>query len=76
MAKDGDVNTKIFQSSIRNKQQKPTVSRIKDEEGEWLESAKDAKEAAVSFFKGQLMEETMALSSSLIDNIPQVLTTS
>lgn len=49
--KDGGMNTKFIHAHDRGKRMGPQVSRIIDNNGNWLESEEEMAKEAVEFFQ-------------------------
>lgn len=46
-------NTKNFHTFVKGRRNRLRVSRIQNDEGEWLENQEDIAQAAVAFYKDQ-----------------------
>lgn len=55
--KDGERNTKFFHAVVKGRRSRLKITRIQNDEGEWMENQADIAEEAVSFFQRQFTKE-------------------
>ncbi|XP_019251288.1 PREDICTED: uncharacterized protein LOC109230219 [Nicotiana attenuata] len=71
--RDSDRNTKYFHAQVRGKRKRPLLSRILDNNGNWLDSQKDMAREAVEFFQAQFIEDRVPTNFDIIQYVPKLV---
>lgn len=71
--KDGERNTKFFHSVVKGRRSRLKVSRIQNEEGEWMENQNDIAEAAVEFYKDQFTRQDHDIDWDILNDLPKLI---
>lgn len=70
----GDRNTRFFHSLVKGRRQRMKVSRIKNDQGIWIEEEEQVAAEAVSHFDQQFHQDRDATDFSLLSHIPESIT--
>nr|XP_027083663.1 uncharacterized protein LOC113705962 [Coffea arabica] len=71
---EGDRNTKFFHSVVKNRRVRSVIHRIRNGQGEWVESDDGIGAEAIRYFEGLFTDQRPASSSDLLQHIPAILT--
>lgn len=72
--KDGERNTKFFHTVVKGRRSRLKVSRIQNEQGEWLESQEEIVNPAVEFYKQQFQRQDAQSDSDMLAELPCIIT--
>nr|XP_016460145.1 PREDICTED: uncharacterized protein LOC107783655 [Nicotiana tabacum] len=70
---EGDNNTRFFGSVINSRRKKLKLTRIKKQDGTWIENKDDIVTEAVAFFEQQFAQETTCRDFSMPRRLPRVI---
>lgn len=70
---DGDNSTNFFHSVINSKRKKLTITRIKKEDGTWIDNISDIADEAIQLFEKQFSEESVSNDTTPLRYIPRVI---
>nr|XP_027109299.1 uncharacterized protein LOC113729174 [Coffea arabica] len=71
---EGDRNTRFFHSVVKNRRVRSIIHRIRNGQGEWVESDDGIGVEAIRYFEGLFTDQRPASSSELLQHIPTILT--
>nr|XP_027086510.1 uncharacterized protein LOC113708247 [Coffea arabica] len=71
---EGDRNTRFFHSVVKNRRVRSIIHRIRNGQGEWVESDDGIGAEAIRYFEGLFTDQRPASSSELLQHIPTILT--
>ncbi|KAH0773047.1 hypothetical protein KY290_010184 [Solanum tuberosum] len=70
---DGDNNIKFFHSVINSRRKKLHLSRIKKQDGSWLDNTDDIAAEAILFFEQQFSQETTCRDYFILRRLSRVV---
>ncbi|KAH0766277.1 hypothetical protein KY285_002148 [Solanum tuberosum] len=70
---DGDNNTKFFHSVINSRRKKLHLSRIKKQDGSWIDNTDEIVAEAILFFEQQFSQETTCRDYSILRRLSRVV---
>ncbi|XP_075076767.1 uncharacterized protein LOC142163385 [Nicotiana tabacum] len=70
---DGDRNTKFIHAHVKEKRKRLQLSRILDNNGNWLDSQQDMAREAMEFFQTQFSEERLPTNFDDIQHVPKMV---
>lgn len=65
--KEGDRNTKYFQRKASWRKKKNAITKLKDNEGNWIEDKEGIQKHATDFFRGLYTKDDDVVPHELID---------
>ncbi|XP_059280947.1 uncharacterized protein LOC132034569 [Lycium ferocissimum] len=73
---EGDRNTKFFHNIVNGRRKRTLIRRIQNGDGNWIESANERADEAISFYQKQFTQDSMQNFQSemaILDHIPSML---
>ncbi|XP_019232504.1 PREDICTED: uncharacterized protein LOC109213198 [Nicotiana attenuata] len=71
--KDGDRNTKFFHAQVNGRRKRLKLTRIKNNQGDWLEEDHLIAEEAVQFYKEQFTESVVPTTFDILNHVPTMI---
>lgn len=72
---EGNRNTKFFHNVVQKRRQKLHFYILRNEEGNWITESEEIKNNAIQSFKSHLNGSHTSEGDTLLDDIPQIVTT-
>ncbi|XP_060181961.1 uncharacterized protein LOC132611561 [Lycium barbarum] len=70
---EGDLNTRFFHSVMASKKNRLLLTKIKNDEGNWIEGVNDIAKEAIMFFEKQFTRENIVMEDSILSCLPRVI---
>lgn len=67
-------NTKKFHTFVKGRRNRSRVSRIQNDEGEWLENQEDIAQGTISFYKDQFIQQATSDDFEMLNELAVMIT--